>query len=63
MPDEMLNVRPNDVEFMRKLKQSERSVIFQVTVRGKECVMKVVSPASTHVVSSQEHDLSYTVSQ
>ena len=43
MSDEMLNIKPSEVTFVRKLKQSERSSIFQVTIRGKECIMKVVS--------------------
>jgi hypothetical protein len=41
--DEMLNLNPSEVIFVRKIKQHERSAIFQVIVRGKECVMKVVS--------------------
>lgn len=39
----MLDLNPSEVIFVRKIKQHERSTIFQVTVRGKECVMKVVS--------------------
>ena len=39
--DEMLNLNPSEVIFVRKIKQHERST--QVIVRGKECVMKVVS--------------------
>lgn len=43
MPNDTLHLSPSDVTFVRKLKQGERSTIFQVIVRGKECVMKVVS--------------------
>ncbi|KAF7509501.1 hypothetical protein GJ744_007901 [Endocarpon pusillum] len=41
MPDQMQNIRSVDVTFIRKLKQSTRSAISHVIVRGKECVMKV----------------------
>jgi hypothetical protein len=43
MSDEMLNIKPSDVAFLRKLNRSEYSDIFHVRVRSKECVMKVVS--------------------
>jgi hypothetical protein len=43
MREEMLNVGPSEVTFIRKLKQSDYSTVFQVIVRGRECVMKVAS--------------------
>ncbi len=43
MPDEMLNLKRSEVTIVRKLKQSEYSTLFQVSVRGRQCVLKVVS--------------------
>lgn len=50
MPDEMQNISSIDVTFIRKLKKSIRSAIFHVVVRGKGCVMKVVSETVTQII-------------
>ncbi|KAJ9223571.1 hypothetical protein DTO271D3_5887 [Paecilomyces variotii] len=41
MADELRDVKPGDVTFLQKLKESENSVVFKVAVHGKICVMKV----------------------
>lgn len=43
MADDLCDIRPSDVKFLRKLKESKNSVVFKVAVNGKPCVMKVVS--------------------
>ncbi|KAK9366645.1 hypothetical protein V1509DRAFT_231242 [Lipomyces kononenkoae] len=41
MDDEIGEVKPSDVTFFQKLKESENSSVFKVAVRGRICVMKV----------------------
>lgn len=43
MADEIGEVNPSDVTFFQTLKESKNSVLFKVAVRGRICVMKVVS--------------------
>jgi hypothetical protein len=43
MLNEISGVKACDVKFIHKLKQSDHSSVFQVLVREKACVMKVVS--------------------
>lgn len=40
---ELENVTPSEIIFSKKLFASDFSVVFLVTVRNQECVMKVVS--------------------
>lgn len=46
MTDELREVKLSEVVFIQKLKESKPSVVFQVNVRGRRCVMKVVCEPS-----------------
>lgn len=45
MAKDSLKIRPGDVTILKKLKESQFSVIFKVRLRDTICVMKVVSRA------------------
>lgn len=48
MVDELDEVKPSDVTFLEKLKESKYSAIFKVVVQGRMCVMKVVGGLLTY---------------
>lgn len=46
MTDEITDINPSDVEFLEELREGKHSSILKVLVRGRLCVMKVVSKPS-----------------
>ena len=55
MSMEMQNVQPLEVIFANKLNQSTWSALFQVIVRRKDCVMKVVNETFARLVLDLKH--------
>jgi hypothetical protein len=42
MSTELLGIKPSEVKFVKELQKSDYSTLFQVHIRDRDCVLKVV---------------------